>query len=125
VADGFEVGFSVGDVWLNDLQHFLGCFCQSNKNTIVDLQQSEELQDFSWFRSNFIDTAMLAYYPVELIIPLDTNDEYEFRLGGDIEIALLLGKTVQTDSLTLSITIFLDILLGSFENNLTFRLVSL
>jgi len=68
---------------------------------------------------------MLAYYPVELIIPLDTNDEYEFRLGGDIEIALLLGKTVQTDSLTLSITIFLDILLGSFENNLTFRLVSL
>jgi hypothetical protein len=58
VADRFEVGFSVGNVGLNDLQHFLCGFGESDKHTVVDLEQSEKLQDFPWFRCNFVDTIM-------------------------------------------------------------------
>jgi hypothetical protein len=58
-------------------------------------------------------------------VPLDTNDENEFWLRGDVKVSFLLGKTVQTNLFTLSILVLLDIRLRTLENNLTFRLGSL
>jgi hypothetical protein len=57
VADRFEVGFAVCDVGLDDLQHFLGCLGEFDEDPIVDLKETEELQYFSGFGGNFIDTA--------------------------------------------------------------------
>lgn len=58
MADGFEVWFTVGNVGLNDLEHFLGCFGEFDEDTVVNLEQSEELQDFSWFGSHLVDTVV-------------------------------------------------------------------
>jgi hypothetical protein len=33
----------IGDIWLNKTEHLLGSLCDLHKNTIVDLQQTEEL----------------------------------------------------------------------------------
>ena len=55
-ANGLQVGVSIGDVRLDDLEHFQGSFCQANKDTVVDLKESEELKDFAWFGSNLVDT---------------------------------------------------------------------
>lgn len=55
-TDGLEVGVSVGDVWLDDLEHFQRSLCQANKNSVVDLKKSEELENFAWFGGDFVDT---------------------------------------------------------------------
>jgi len=60
-----------------------------------------------------------------MMIPLDTYDKDKFGLSWDIEVSLLLRETVQTNLLTLSITVFLNIGLGAFKDNLTLRLGSL
>jgi len=56
MADGFEVGFAVGDVGLDDLEHFLCCLGEFDEDTIVDLKEAEELQHLSWFGSHLVDT---------------------------------------------------------------------
>src|SRR5271169_1985881 len=60
-----------------------------------------------------------------MVVPLDTNDEDKFWLCGDIEISLFPRKTFQTNLLTFSILILLDIGLCTFENDLTLSLGSL
>ena len=56
MADGFEVGLAVGDVGLDDLEHFLGGLGEFDEDTVVDLKETKELHHFSWFRSHFVDT---------------------------------------------------------------------
>jgi len=38
MADGFEIGFAEGNVGLNDLEHFLGCFVESDEDAVVNLE---------------------------------------------------------------------------------------
>jgi hypothetical protein len=56
-SDGFEVDLAVCDVWTDQLEHLLSGFSDSNEDTVVDLEQSEELQDLLGFRSDLGDTA--------------------------------------------------------------------
>ena len=58
MADGFEVGLAVGDVGLDDLEHFLGGLGEFDEDTVVDLKETEELHHFSWFGGHFVDTIM-------------------------------------------------------------------
>ncbi len=46
----------IGDVGLNETEHLLGGAGSLDKHTIVDLEQSEELQNFAGLGSNFVDT---------------------------------------------------------------------
>lgn len=55
-ADSLEVWIAVGDVWLDDLEHFVGGFCETDEDAIVDLQKTEELEDLAGFWSDFVDT---------------------------------------------------------------------
>jgi hypothetical protein len=55
-ANSFQVGVSPGNVRLNEFKHVQGCFVQLDKNCVVDLSQSHELQDFSGFGVHLIDT---------------------------------------------------------------------
>lgn len=56
LADGLEVRLAVGDPWLNDLQHLGGSLVETNKDTIVDLEKTKELEDFAGLGGNLVDT---------------------------------------------------------------------
>lgn len=55
-AHGFERGVAVGDVGFDDLEHFEGGFGKFDENAVVDLEQTEELEDLARFGGDFVDT---------------------------------------------------------------------
>jgi len=105
-ADGLEVGETVGNPWLDNLEHLKGSLGETNEDTVVDLEKTEELEDLAGLRSNLVDT-------------LDTDNENQFGLSWDVERALLLGDTSKTNLLALSIAVLLDVLLGALEDDFT------
>ena len=56
LADGLEVGVSIGDPWLDDLQHLKGSLGHANEDTIVDLEKTKELKDLAGLWCNLVDT---------------------------------------------------------------------
>jgi hypothetical protein len=46
----------VCDIRFNKTEHLLSCPCNLDENTIVDLEEAKELEDFARFGCNFIDT---------------------------------------------------------------------
>jgi hypothetical protein len=58
-------------------------------------------------------------------IPLDTDDEDQVGLSGDVGRVLGLGNAVKTDLLTLGIAVLLDVLLSTLEDDTTLLLVGL
>lgn len=56
LADGLEVGVTVGDPWLDDLEHLEGGLGQADENTVVDLEKTEELEDLAGLWCNLVDT---------------------------------------------------------------------
>ena len=57
LADGLEVGVSVGDERLNDLQHLAGSLGKADEDTVVDLEETEELEGLALLGVNLVDTA--------------------------------------------------------------------
>lgn len=55
-TDSLEVRVAVGDVWLDNLEHFVGGFCETDEDTVVDLEETEKLEDLAGFRGDFVDT---------------------------------------------------------------------
>jgi hypothetical protein len=129
LTDGLEVRISVSDPWLNDLQHFEGSLCHANKDTIVDLEKTEELEDLSGLWCNLVDTRFgsdgLDCRNIDECLPLDTDNEDQLLLSWDIERTILFGNTGKADLLTLLVTVFLDVLLGTLEDNATLLLLGL
>ena len=56
LADGLQVGVTVGDVGVDNSQHLLGGLGETDEDTVVDLEQTEELQDLAGLRSDLVDT---------------------------------------------------------------------
>lgn len=112
LTDGLEVGVAVGDERLDDLQHLKGGLGQLDEDTVVDLEKTEELESLPLLGVNLVDT-------------LDTDDEDELGLSGDVEAALLLGNASEADLLTLCVTVLLDVLLSALEDGLALLLVGL
>lgn len=110
LADGLEVGVTVGDVGLDDLQHLSGSLGKLDEDAVVDLEQAEKLEG-------------LALLGVDLVDTLDTHDEGKLGLGRDVEGALLLGDALKADLLALSIAVLLDVGLGALEDDLALLLV--
>jgi len=54
-----QVGVSVGNPWLNNLQHLEGGLGHANKDTVVDLKKTEELKDLSGLWCDLVDTEIL------------------------------------------------------------------
>ena len=129
MADGFKVRLAIGDIGLDDLEHFLGCFGEFDEDTIVDLEEAKKLQDFTGLRSDLVDTGTKRLVLLHSIwycaIPLDADDKDEFGLSGNIKIAFLSRETFQADLFTFGVLILLDIGLGALENDLTLSLGSL
>lgn len=56
LTDGLEVGVTVGDEGVDNGQHLLGGLGETDEDTVVDLEQTEELQDLAGLRSDLVDT---------------------------------------------------------------------
>lgn len=59
LAHRLQVGIAVGNVGVDDGQHFLRGLGQLDEDTIVDLEETEELEDLAWLGGNLVDTAIL------------------------------------------------------------------
>lgn len=112
LTDTFEVGVTVSDVGVDDGQHLLGGLGETDEGTVVDLDQTEKLQDLARLRSNLVDT-------------LDTDNEGQLGLVRDVEVTLLASNASKADLLTLSIAVLLDVGLSTLEDSLTLLLVGL
>lgn len=53
---GLKVGVTVSDVWVDNGQHLLGSLGQLDKDAIVDLEESEELENLARLGGNLVDT---------------------------------------------------------------------
>lgn len=112
LTDGLEVGVTVGDERLDDLQHLRGGLGQADEDTVVDLEKTEELEG-------------LALLGVDLVDTLDADNEDELGLGGHVVAALSLGDTAKTDLLALKVAVLLHVRLGTLEDGLALALVLL
>ena len=58
LTDGLEVGVTVGDEGVDNGQHLLGGLGETDEDTVVDLEQTEELQDLTGLGSDLVDTVL-------------------------------------------------------------------
>lgn len=60
LTNGLEVGVSVGDPWLDNLQHLKSGLGHANKDTIVDLEETEELEDLAGLGCDLVNTGWMS-----------------------------------------------------------------
>ena len=58
LTDSLEVGVTVGDEGVDNSQHLLGGLGETDEDTVVDLEQTEELQDLAGLGSDLVDTVL-------------------------------------------------------------------
>jgi len=112
LTDALEVGVTVGNPRLDDLDHLGGGLGDADEDTVVDLEQTEELEDLAGLGGNLVDT-------------LDADQEDQLAFSGDVEGAILLGRTSKADLLALSIAVLLNVLLSTLEDDATLLLAGL
>lgn len=56
LLDALQVGVTVGDPRLNNLDHLGHGLGDANKDTVVDLQKAEQLEDLAGLGGNLVDT---------------------------------------------------------------------
>ena len=130
LADGLQVWETVGDPWLDNLQHLEGGLGHANKDTVVDLEKTEKLEDLAWLWGDLVDTEEMLVearwvFRIGVNIPLDTDNEDKLVLGWNVVGTILLGETSKTDLLALSIAVLLNVLLSTLEDDTTLLLVGL
>lgn len=54
--DGLEVGVAVGDVRLDDAKHGHGSRVDPHEHSVVDLEETEQLQDLADLGGDTVDT---------------------------------------------------------------------
>jgi len=84
MLDSLQIWGSVSNVRFNQLQHLADGSVQSNKNSIVDLSQTKQLQNLSSLGVNSIDTS-------------NTNDDSKTRLRFSEEISTSSSLSAKTD----------------------------
>lgn len=111
-TDSLEVWLAVSDVWLNVLQHLASGLCDLEEDTVVDLEETEELEDLSWLWCNLVDT-------------LDTDDKEKLGLSWDVKVAFGLCDTAEADFLALAFAVLADVLVSTLEDDLALCLCGL
>lgn len=106
VSDGGDGGVTVGDVGLSQLDQLLGGLGQSDKDTGVDLGQSQQLQHLSGLRGDLHDT-------------LDSDNEHQLVLGVNVVGAGGLGVALGLDNRALSVSVLLLVGSSSVKDNLS------
>jgi hypothetical protein len=112
LTDRLQVWSTIGDVWLDAAEHVQGSLVELNKDTVVDLQQAEKLEDLSWLRSDLVDT-------------LDTDNESKLAFSWNIVVVASTGQALGLDLGTFELAVLVDVLLSSLEDDSTLGLVLL
>lgn len=112
LLDGRKGWVTVSNVWLNKLQELGGSLGELDKDTSVDLQQSQQLQNLSWLWSNLVDT-------------LDSDNKDELWLSLNVVRTSSLSLTLSVDDSTLSFVVLLLVSSSSLKDSLTLLLVGL
>lgn len=112
LADGSMAGVTVGNVSLNKSEELLSSLGDTQKDTVVDLQKSQQLEGLSGLGGNLVNT-------------LDTDNKDQLGLGSNVEGTLSLGSTLLLDDLTLSLVVLLLVSSSSVEDDLALLLRSL
>lgn len=103
LTDRLQVGLTIGNVGLDELEHLLGGIGELDKGSVVDLTETEELHNLAGLGAKLVDT-------------LDTDDKGELGLLGDVVGTRVAGNTLKTDLLLLSGAVLLDVGLGALED---------
>merc|ERR550517_456926 len=103
VTHGLQVGAAVGNVGLADPEHVGGGLIHLDEDAVVDLPQSEELENPPDLGRHLVDTT-------------DPHDESQLGLSGDIVVTVLLGITLEPDLILLLVLVLLHVLLGTLED---------
>lgn len=61
LSDGLEVDLSVGDVWADKVEHLLGSLGDSDEDTVVDLEETEKLEDLLGLGGDLGDTGQVSH----------------------------------------------------------------
>jgi len=112
LANRLEVGLTIGDVRVDELEHLGGGLGQADKDSVVDLEKTQQLHDLAGLGGDVVDT-------------LDTDNEGKLGLGGNVEVTGGLGLTTETDLITLLGAVLADVLISTLEDNLAVGLASL
>jgi len=112
LADSLQVGVSVGNEWLDDLEHLAGGLGELDEDTVVDLEKTEELESLALLGVNLVDT-------------LDTDNEGEPGLGRDKESIVALGGTLGLNDVPLGLDVLLVVLCGALLDDLALLLAGL
>jgi len=112
LANRLQVGLTIGDIGVDQLEHLGGSLGQANKDTVVDLEKTQQLEDLAGLGGDVVDT-------------LDTDNKGELGLGGNVERTGGLGLATETDLIALLGTVLTNVLVSTLEDNLTVGLASL
>ncbi len=128
-TNALEVGVSVGDPWLDNLEHLQSGLGHANEDTIVDLKKTKQLKDLSGLWCDLVDTGKCESVTLTCEVfenlPLDTDNEDKLLLSRNEEGALLLSQAVKADLLALCVTVLLDVLLRTLEDDTALLLLRL
>jgi hypothetical protein len=102
-ADGLLVGVTVGNIGLDQLKHLRGSLVKTDKDTVVDLQETEKSKNLAGLGGNVVDTA-------------DTDNKHKLLLGRDVVVTQSLGLTTKTDLVLLVGLVLGIVVLGTLED---------
>lgn len=102
LGNGGSVRISEGDVRLDLSQQVLGGLVSSDEDGVVDLSQSEQLQDLSLLWSNSVDT-------------LSSDDQEQLGFSWNIDLSLVLGSSELLNQVSVSLLGSLVVGLSSVE----------
>lgn len=60
LLDALEVGVTISDPRLNNLDHLGGGLGDTDEDTVVDLEETEELEDLARLRGDLVDTVCMS-----------------------------------------------------------------
>lgn len=105
-TDGGQVRVPVGHVWLNDSEELRRGLGDSNKDAVVDLMESQQLERLSWLWSNLVNT-------------LDADNKRQLWQSLNIELAVLLRSTLSLNDTSLARRVFRLVFLSALKDNLS------
>jgi len=116
----------VCDVRFDEAEHLLRRACGPHENTIVDLEEAEQLQNFTGFWGDLVDTKTEGVNQwnsprIYIYSPSDADNEVYLGLCGHIEVTSSSGSTLQTDLVLLLVQVLLNIRLCALEDDLSLR----
>lgn len=104
LSDRLQVWLAVCDVRLDELEHLQGRPVGLNKDTVVDLEETEKLEDFAGLWGDLVDT-------------LDSDHKVHLRLCGDIKVTSFSCSPSEADFLLLALFVFPYVCLSTLKDD--------